>query len=152
MLYKNPYYPHDKESDMTKKILLVALAIVLFPAMDAFAGMGYEMKCSSCGFSSELRVGGGMMFDQITGFCVDSMKFVYLQWKRGEKKPAPVAQVWDSSSGKKIDLYKCPDCPKPFMPLQATQADAEGPGFNCCPKCGKQTFKVDKEKGIIAYD
>jgi DNA-directed RNA polymerase subunit RPC12/RpoP len=142
----------DKETDMTKKTLLVALAIVLFPAMAAFAGMGYTMKCSNCGYSSAVQMGGGMRFEQITGFCVDSMKFVYLQWNRGEKKPEPVAQVWDSASGKKIDLYKCPDCPKPFMPLQATQADAEGPGFNHCPKCGKPTFQVDKGKGIIAFD
>jgi len=137
---------------VSKKILLVALAMVLFPAVTAFAGMGYTMKCGNCGYSSAVNIGGGRMFDQITGFCVDSMKFVYVQWKRGEKKPAPVAQVWDSASGKKIDLYKCPNCPKPLMPLQATQADIEGPGFNSCPKCGKQTFQVDKSKGIVAYD
>jgi predicted RNA-binding Zn-ribbon protein involved in translation (DUF1610 family) len=145
-------YSREKESDMTKKTLLAALAIVLFPAMTAFAGMGYTMKCSDCGFSAPVQIGGGMRFGQITGFCVDSMKFVYLRWKTGDKKPEPVAQVWDSAAGKKIDLYKCPDCPKPFMPLQATRPNAEGPGFDHCPKCGKQTFQMDKSKPIMAYD
>ena len=137
---------------MPKKILLVALAIVLSQAMVAFAGMGYTMKCSNCGYSSAVQVGGGMQFEQITGFCMDSMKFVYLRWNRGEKKPEPIFTIWDSATGEKIGVYKCPDCPKPFMPLRAKQADAEGPGFDRCPKCGKQTFQVDKSKGIIAYD
>ena len=96
---------NNKETDMTKKTLLVALAIVLFPAMAAFAGMGYTMKCSNCGYSSAVQVGGGRRFEQITGFCLDSMKFVYLRWNRGEKKPEPIAQVWDSATGEKIEVY-----------------------------------------------
>lgn len=126
---------------MTKRTLLAALAALLLPALTAFAGTGYTMKCTDCGYSSAVQMGGGRRFEQITGFCVDSMKFVYLRWTRGEKKPEPVAQVWDSASGKKIDLYKCPDCPKPFMPVQVAKPDTAGPdspGFDHCPKCGKQ--------------
>jgi len=93
-----------------------------------------------------------MGFNQITGFCVETGKFVYLQWKRGEKKPEPMAKVWDSATGKMIELYKCPDCPQPFIPLRRKANDADGPGFEHCPKCGKQTFQVDKDEGIIAFD
>ncbi len=137
---------------MTKKMFVAALAMAFIPAADCFAGMGYTMQCSNCGYASSVQVGGGRRFEQITGFCTDAMKFVYLRWNRGAKKPEPVAQVWDSASGKRLDLYKCPDCSKPFLPLQATQANAEGPGFNHGPKCGKPTFQVDKSKPVIAYD
>jgi hypothetical protein len=34
MLYENHTSPYEKDTDMTRKILLVAVAIVLFPAMD----------------------------------------------------------------------------------------------------------------------
>ena len=135
---------------MTKKTLLAALAIVILPAMAALAGTIYPMKCTNCGYSAEVQMGGGMRFEQITGFCADSMKFVYLRWNRGEKKPEPIAQVWDSASGEKIDVYKCPDCPKAFIPLRGKQTEALS--FDHCPKCGKQTFQVDKGKGIIAFD
>ena len=137
---------------MTKKTFLVALAIVLIPSMAAFAGMGYFMKCTNCGYSSDVQIGGGRRFEQITGFCVDSMRFVYLRWNRGAKRPQPIATVWDAATGEKIEVYKCPDCTKPFIPLRVKAATTEGPGFDHCPKCGKKTFQVDKKKGIIAYD
>ena len=120
--------------------------------MAALAGMDYPMKCTNCGYSSRVSVGGGKGFEQITGYCQESKKFVYITWKRGEKKPEPMAKVWDSTTGKMIEVYKCPDCEKPFIPLRAKAADIDGPGFDHCPKCGKQTFKVDKDKGIIAFD
>ncbi len=65
--------------------------VVLSSAMTAFAGMDYSMKCKNCGFTCRVKIGGGMGFNQITGFCVETGKFVYLQWKRGEKKPEPMA-------------------------------------------------------------
>jgi DNA-directed RNA polymerase subunit RPC12/RpoP len=133
--------------------MFVALAMVLLPAMLAFAGMAYTMKCTSCGYTSAVQIGGAKKFEQITGFCPDSMKFVYLKWNRGEKPPEPVAKVWDSASGKTIDLYKCPDCSKPFMPLQTKgSADTKSPGFDRCPKCGKPTFEMDKTKGVMIFD
>ena len=137
---------------MTQRTSLMALAVVLIPAMTVLAGTGYPMECKKCGFSAEVMIGGGMRFEQITGFCVESGKFVYLQWNRGTKKPEPIAKLWDSATGKMIELYKCPDCPTPFTPLRLKDADMDGPGFNHCPKCGKKTFKVDKSKGIMMFD
>jgi len=144
--------PNNEENDMTKLTSLMALALVLLPAVVAVAGTGYPMKCEHCGFSSTVLIGGGKAFEQITGFCVESGKFVYLQWKRGTKKPDPVAKVWDSATGKTLELYKCPDCPHLFIPLRLKAADMDGPGFNRCPKCGKKTFKLDKSKGIMMFD
>ena len=95
---------------------------------------------------------GRLLDGRITGFCVETGKFVYLQWKRGEKKPEPMAKLWDSATGEMIEIYKCPDCPQPFIPLRRKANDADGPGFDHCPKCGKQTFQVDKAEGILMFD
>ena len=137
---------------MTTRTSFLALAILLISAMAAFAGTGYPMKCQNCGYSTRVMIGGGIGFEQLTGFCVESGKFVYLKWDRGTKKPEPIAKVWDSATGQMIEVYKCPDCPKPFIPLRHKAADRNGPGFDHCPKCGKQTFKVDKAEGIIMFD
>ena len=137
---------------MIKKSLLTALAIVLAVASESFAGTGYPMKCGNCGFEAEVLIGGGMRFSQLTGFCVKTGQFVYLQWDRGAKKPEPVAKIWDSSTGKVLELYECPKCPHPFLPLQLDPTDRQGPGFKHCPKCGKPTFRVDKSKPIMMFD
>jgi hypothetical protein len=67
-----------------------------------------------------------------------------------------MAKVWDSTTGKVIELYKFPECPQPIMPLQLDTTGRGGPdlnpGFKHCPKCGKPTFKVDESKGIMAFD
>ena len=102
---------------MTPRTSLLALAFLLISAMAAVAGTGYPMKCKSCGFASDVLIGGGRDFEQVTGFCFESGKFVYLQWKRGTKKPEPMAKVWDSATGKMIEIYQCPECPRPFIPL-----------------------------------
>lgn len=137
---------------MTTRTAFLALAIVLITALAALAGTGYPMKCQHCGYASRVMIGGGKGFEQLTGFCVASGEFVYLQWKRGTKKPEPMAKVWDSASGQMIELYKCPDCPQPFIPLRRQAADADGPGFDHCPKCGQRTFQVDKSQGIMMFD
>lgn len=137
---------------MIRRTLWTALAIVLVSAFAASAGIDYPMKCKNCGYACRVQIGGGMGFEQLTGFCAESGKFVYLKWNRDTKKPEPMAKVWDSATGKMIELYKCPDCPKPFIPLRQKAADADGPGFDHCPKCGKRTFQVDRAKGIIAFD
>ena len=137
---------------MIKRSLLAALAMALASATVSLAGTGYPMQCKNCGFEAEVLIGGGMRFGQITGFCVESGKFVYLTWQRGKKEPEPAARIWDSSTGKTIELYKFPECSQPVMPLQLEAADRDGPGFKHCPKCGKPTFQVDKNKPMMAFD
>ena len=53
-----------------------------------------------------------------------------------------------------MELHKCPECSKPFLPLLLKEADLDRPGFEHCPRCGKRTFEVDKSdcQGIIAFD
>lgn len=137
---------------MTPRAVVWALGGVLLSASAAWAGMDYPMKCSNCGYATRVQIGGGRGFGQISGFCVESQKFVYLKWNRGAKKPEPAAKVWDSTSGEMLEIYTCPECPKPFVPLRLKAANAGGPGFDHCPKCGKPTFQVEKSKGIIAFD
>ena len=136
---------------MTKQILFAAAALLVLSAA-AFAGMDYPMKCANCGYATRVQIGGGRGFEQITGYCPESKKFVYITWKRGEKKPEPMARVWDSATGRTIEIHKCPDCAKPFIPLRLKPASADGPGFSHCPKCAKPSFQVDKKEGIIAFD
>jgi hypothetical protein len=137
---------------MTTRTSLLALAIVLMAAVAALAGTGYPMKCDNCGYSCRVMIGGGIGFEQLTGFCASDKKFVYLRWDRDTKPPAPMAKVWDSANGETIKVYKCPDCSKPFIPLRPKPPDRDGPGFNHCPKCGKATFQVDEAQGIMMYD
>jgi uncharacterized C2H2 Zn-finger protein len=134
------------------KTLFFVAAVLVCSTASTFAGTGYTMTCGECGYSSEVNIGGGMMFEQITGFCVETGKFTYLTWKRDTKKPEPAAKIWDSATGKTIELYKCPKSGKLFMPLNLKEDDWDSAGFEHCPKCGKPAFKVDKDKGIIAYD
>jgi hypothetical protein len=47
----------------------------------------------------EVTFGGGRQFDQLTAFDPETKKFVYLQWKRTEAKPAPAMKVWDHRTG-----------------------------------------------------
>ena len=135
---------------MTTKTLVLALAIAIIPSMGARAGTGYTLTCTNCGYQAEIAIGGGKDFEQITGFCVHSKKFVYLTWKHGTKRPEPAAEVWDSATGETIKVYKCPDqdCGKLFIPLREVRRRAE-PGLDHCPKCGKQTLQ---SKMTSCYD
>lgn len=137
---------------MTRTILLSAFTTLMISATTAFAGTAYPMKCVRCGFSDNVMIGGGMQFEQITGFCVETGTFVYLMWDRGKKKPEPVAEAWDSSTGRTVGIYKCPDSGKPFIPLRLDPTDEDGPGFHHCPKCGKPTFHVENDQGFMMYD
>jgi hypothetical protein len=111
----------------------------------AIAGKTISMHCTSCGFSSDLNQGGGWEFEQFGGYCVNCEKFVYISWGRREQKPDPIGNIWDSSSGKRIPVYKCPVCSKSFVPFQ------DG-WFKYCPKCAKKTFEQDKSKEVVFYD
>jgi hypothetical protein len=139
---------------MKRTCLLSAAAFVLVAAAAtaAFAAIGYPMQCTSCGFSARVQIGGIRRFERMTAYCADCKKFVYIQWERGAKKPEPIAKVWDSASGESLDVFKCPECSKPVLPLRSNVEQADGPGFDRCPKCGKKTFQVDKKQGIIMVD
>ena len=140
---------------MVKKTLFLTLAFVFVPLALVLAGTDFAMKCKNCGYASRVKVGGGMRFEQITGYCTNCQKFVYVTWDRKQKtsKPNPTAKVWDSATGAVVELYPCPHCSKTFLPLRKKSGGGGlNPGFDNCPKCGKATFEVDKKAGIMMYD
>jgi hypothetical protein len=50
------------------------------------------------------------------------------------ERPVPSARVWDSATGRTLDLYPCPACRKPFAAV--TRMDY-------CPKCGQKTISEE---------
>ena len=43
--------PTNEDNNMTTRTSFLALAFLLVPALTAFAGMDYPMKCKNCGFT-----------------------------------------------------------------------------------------------------
>lgn len=132
---------------------IIAIALVVY------AGGGFSMKCqsSTCGYESQVRLGGGMAFEQLTGYCRKCKKFVYLQWTRegspvldpAAKKvppPKPLGEVWDAQNGKVLAIYACPDCNGPFAEIKSKDE------LKHCPSCGKPDFAEDDTKPSMAID
>jgi hypothetical protein len=135
--------PLPKVRMLINTILICLIAVAVLASI-AFAGRTIFMHCTSCGFSSSWKDGGGFLFELFGGYCVNCEKFVYISWKKGEKEPNPIGTIWDSSSGNRIQVYNCPTCSKPFIPFQGW--------LKYCPKCGKKTFEQDKSKEEFEYD
>jgi ribosomal protein L37AE/L43A len=123
------------------RLLLVATLML----GSAQAGTQYEVKCSDekCGFASSIGIGGGMKFEQASGFCKTCDKMVSVTWKRGEKKQPVVLSFWDALAGKVRKVFRCPKCEAPFVSVDQI---AE---LKHCPKCGKDSLK---SKRTILYD
>jgi hypothetical protein len=129
----------------TAIISALVITVLVFSPLMVLAGTGYELTCEnkSCNYKGNVNFGGGKVFDQITGYCVKSDKFVYLSWKRGTQKPAPLGQVWDPTTGKIKLLYKSKDCTEPFIPIESVG------DLKYCPKCNKPTLKA---KETVMFD
>ena len=133
---------------------LVLLFAILLAAV-VYAASGYSFLClnKDCGYKTNVSFGGGFVFDQITGYCVQCSQFVYLRWHRKgapevadnlpADPPTPVARIWNPSTGETISLYACPKCAKPFLPIE------DETRLTHCPRCGKD--KIEKD-GRLAYD
>lgn len=137
--------------------IAIGLALVLVVGATAlWAGKQVEMRCGNpkCGFHEEVGFGGGWRFAQITGWCSKCDKFVYLTWDREQKAqgqaskspaPKPIGTIWFPDTGKTADLYACPDCKGPFLPIAGPEV------LKTCPKCGKPGFGYDPKK-VLMYD
>jgi len=141
----------------TLGVLLVAYLIVVTAWV--YAGDGFSMKCDrqECGYESLVIFGGGMKFEQASGYCQHCRDFVYLRWTRKESPlvapdakflppPKSIGEVWDSRSGNSLTLYPCPRCRKPFAEIK-DQEDLKH-----CPVCKEGTFKVDGTKPRLDID
>ena len=155
---------------MTRRTIIFTLLTCLLAAAAVYAGQGLAMKCQAqpekdaatgktgkpCGYEATVTFGGGMFFNQITGYCRACKKFVYLSWTeaRGEMpagmkvtpRPAPLGEVWDASTGKVMTIHACPTCKGPFLEIK--NADE----LKYCPACNKPHFVVDKSKPEMAID
>ena len=65
-----------------------------------------------------------------------------VRWKRSDKVPAPL-KIWNPTDGTFVELYKCPTCGDPFLPIK----NAEDVKY--CPKCNRPTIEC---KHVVAYD
>lgn len=121
------------------------LIIALLMVGSARAGMQYEVKCTNepCGFTTSIGIGGGMKFEQASGYCKKCDKVVSVTWKRDTKERSAYLSFWDALTGRVREIFKCPKCTNPFVMI--TSID----DFKHCPKCGKASLK---SKRTLFYD
>jgi hypothetical protein len=84
----------------------------------------------------EVRFGGGRLMDQFTAFDPETKKFVYLQWDRKGKPPAPAMKVWDHRTGETISLYNFPNVKNPLPVIPSIEA------MKVCPLTNDKNFKA----------
>ena len=158
---------------MTKRMICITLATCLLGVAAVYAGTGFQMKCQAkpekdpktgklsetCGHESSVTFGGGMFFEQITGYCRACKKFVYVTWTgkdqvdrakevgfKVQPRPKPLGEVWDAQTGKILTIHACPTCKGPFLEIKSPDE------LKHCPSCNKPHFGVDKSKPIMAID
>jgi ssDNA-binding Zn-finger/Zn-ribbon topoisomerase 1 len=126
-----------EDSENMKRIFLFVFSIV-FLAAESEAGTIHELKCgqSDCSFKSAISLGGGIKFDQASGYCHVCHEIVSVQWSRDTGKKPLMTAVWDAITGGEREVYACPDCGKGFLAVKKTE------DFRHCPKCGKPGVKA----------
>lgn len=117
------------------KRTIVGMISILVLGCITFAGALQEFVCATpeCKFQAKIYTGRGRASTIISGFCTHCSKMVSVHIQNSELKdnrPIPFTKVWDSATGRTLELYECPTCKKPFAPV--TQ-------MRFCPKCGKKS-------------
>jgi hypothetical protein len=118
------------------KRIFVTLVLGASLAALAYAGAIRDFRCADekCGFKAEVLSGEGKIAIQVAGYCVECGRMRTASFLRADlktRRPEPSARVWDSVTGRTLDLYPCPECKKPFAAV--TRMDY-------CPKCGQKTI------------
>jgi hypothetical protein len=149
-----------------KSTRIILVLAVLFAASLCIAGSSWDYKCENpkCAFQGGFGMGGGFVFQMVTGYCNSCRKFVSISWKAegvtGEMKkfqdeatgllktaPQRVGTVWNPATGLTADLYPCPHCKKPFMGFDGILFTRGGrlsaPGNIVCPICTNLTLKFE---------
>jgi len=135
----------------------LGVGIVALAAAVALGGTMYNVVCANkdCGYKVELGLGGTMLQEAKTGWCVNCQDFVAVGWTRpdaAERMPAteprvpeikPIGKVWLPTTGQVKPLYPCPKCKGPFLPIDSIEE------LKCCPKCRKPTVSAQR---TIMYD
>ena len=160
---------------MTKRMMSITLATCLLGVAAVHAGTGLYMKCQvkpetdpatgemskPCGHEEEVTFGGGMAFQQMTGYCRQCKRFVHLSWtqeglspemirtlgiNKVTPRPNPLGEVWDAQTGKVLAIHACPTCKGPFLEIKGPDE------LKHCPACNKPHFGVDKSRPVKAID
>jgi hypothetical protein len=123
---------------MLHRTLFVALASLLIGTSLASAGNIYKVTSQDGEktITYDVRFGGGRLMDQFTAFDPETKKFVYLQWKRTDEKPAPAMKVWDHRTGETILLYSFPNAKNPLPVIPSIDA------MKVCPLTNDKNFKA----------
>lgn len=144
-----------KPLELAKTLLMLLLCLSL--SSQAWAGSSYELKCQnpSCNYQDSLNMGGGFIFEEISGYCEHCQKFVSVQWRRsqaGESRdlPLPPSDLATSAptslgtaqspiTGETAATYPCPICGGPFTEIKSIPED----GMLKCPQCGQKTLHAE---------
>ena len=123
---------------MSLRLLLFAVIGLVAGTTPTLAGNIYKVTSQDGDktVTYEVRFGGGKLMDQFTAFDPETKKFVYLQWKRSDEKPAPAMKVWDHRTGETILLYRFPDAKNPLPVIPSIDA------MKVCPLTGDKNFKA----------
>lgn len=123
---------------MLYRTLFFVVASLLIGVSLASAGNIYKVTSQDGDktITYEVRFGGGRLMDQFTAFDPETKKFVYLQWKRSDEKPAPAMKVWDNRTGETILLYRFPDAKNPLPVIPSIDA------MKVCPFTNDKSFKA----------
>lgn len=115
--------------------VLVGLLLV---TSSASAGTIYKVTSQEGGktITYEVRFGGGRLMDQFTAFDPETKKFVYLEWDRKGKPPAPAMKVWDHRTGETLSLYQFPKARHPLPVIPSIEA------MKVCPLTNDKNFKA----------
>lgn len=124
---------------------LVFLVAITVAAASAQAANGYEVTCKDGDktITYSVRFGPTKLTEGFTAFDPASKKFVYLSWRRDEKRPEPAMKIWDHRTGETIELYKFPDAEHPLPVIPSIEA------MKVCPLTGD---KNPKSKLVMFLD
>jgi hypothetical protein len=136
-------------------------SVIVLAATVCAAGTLWHYKCSNpkCDFEGDFGIGGGFVFQQVTGFCTTCKKFISITWARkGTERmkihqstnllltaPSKIGTVWNAATGRSADLYACPDCKNAFMTIDNDSlirgSDSSRRGDLNCPRCTNATLR-----------
>lgn len=100
---------------ITGRTIALFLALVLGCAHAAVAGQMFEVRCDACALKTTMGLGGGMRFEQATGWCRTCSAFRSVSWRRGTPDPYRSETQRVPAPG----VYPCPKCSVHFAPIQS---------------------------------
>jgi hypothetical protein len=152
---------------MIKRTIQIVITLAAIATISV-AGEMWHVTCVNpkCKLDARFTIGGGFIFEQVTGYCTTCQKFVSLSWARhsltGADKtfsdktslpntpPRKIGTVWNAATGRTATLYPCPYCTNLFMTIDYLPEDLSLIIDNgsmksskiICPKCTNLTLRA----------